>query len=55
MKVALAMPTTVVAVLTGVFAVEVAEDWLEYLHHGCRGHDAHTDHRNLVEHGRLAA
>jgi hypothetical protein len=51
---ALAMPTTVVAVLAGVLAVEVAEDWLEYLHHGRSGHDAHTDYRDLVEHGSLA-
>ncbi|MCP9801802.1 hypothetical protein [Synechococcus sp. RedBA-s] len=49
------MPTTVVAVLTGVLAVEVAEDWLEYLHHGGRGHDAHADYRDLVEHGSLPA
>lgn len=49
------MPTTVVAVLTGVLAVEVAEDWLEYLHHGRRGHDAHADDGDLVEHGGLAA
>lgn len=49
------MPTRCVAALTGVLAVEVAKDWLEYLHHGRSGHDAHADYRDLVEHGSFAA